>query len=90
MSRICRMSFKRKKIPEGLKQQRLVDALHKVVRVDIATRRARQVEDAQFTPVGIHDVDMSRAEASADLGPAARPITAEDLVAVIMGVLQTQ
>ena len=33
---------------------------------------------------------MCPAEASTESGPAARPITAEDLVAVITGVLQAQ
>ena len=36
------------------------------------------------------DVQMGEVGTSADPGPAVRPITAEDLVAVITGVLQHQ
>ena len=63
-------------------------------------RQAKQVGGAQSAPIGIPRVrvlgveilgiQMSQAEGSADSGPAARPITAEDLVAVITGVLQAQ
>ena len=92
------MSFKRKHVSGGLKQQQRVDKLRKAVR---EARKARQVSGAQSTPVGvpgvripgveIPDVQMSQAEGSADsAGPTARPITAEDLVAVITRVLQAQ
>ena len=98
------MPFKRRHVPGGLKQQRSVDKLRKAVRLareEKAAREARQAGGAQSAPVGVpgreipdivvSDVQMSQAEGSADsTGPAARPITAEDLVAVITGVLQAQ
>ena len=99
----CRMPFKRKHVPGGLKQQRRVDKLRKAVRLarqEKAAREARFAVGAQSAPVGVpgrgvsevgmSDVQMSQAEGSADSTPAARPITAEDLVAVITGVLQAQ
>ena len=98
------MPFKRVHVPGGLKQQRRVDKLRRAVRLareERAAREAGQVGGAQSAPVGIQrstvpdvvvsDVQMSQAEGSADsAGPAVRPITAEDLVAVITGVLQAQ
>ena len=91
------MPLKRKHVPGGLKQQRRVDKLRRAVREARIARQARQVGGAQSTPVGvpgvrlpeteIPEVQMSQAEGSADSGAAARPITAEDLVAVITGVL---
>ena len=90
-------------MPGGLKQQRRVDKLRKAVRLareEKAAREARMAGGAQSAPVGVpgrgipdvgtSDVQMSQAEGSADFTPAARPITVEDLVAVITGVLQAQ
>ena len=90
-------------MPGGLKHQRRVDKLRKAVRLvreEKAAREARMAGGAQSAPVGVpgrgipdvgmSDVQMSQAEGSADSTPAARPITAEDLVAVITGVLQAQ
>ena len=72
-----------------------VDALCRAVRDVTTNRQARQVVGAQSAPVGVPDVEildveMSKTEAFVDSEPVARPITAEDLVAVITGVQAQQ
>ena len=72
-----------------------MDALRRAVRDSTAASQARQAVGAQSAPVGVQNVEipevqMSQAKGYADSGPAARPITVEDLVAVITGVLQVQ
>ena len=91
MSRYCRMPPKRKKVtPGGDQQKKRIATLRSAVREAAAARRARQAEVQESTPVRDRDVEMSQAEASSSSRPTARPITAEDLVAVITGVLQAQ
>ena len=91
MSRYCRMPPKRKKVTPGSDQQKKrIATLRSAVREAAAARRARQAEVQESTPVRDRSVEMSQAEASSSSRPAARPITAEDLVAVITGVLQAQ
>ena len=64
--------------------------LRKAFRDAQAARQAHGVEEQESAHGEDRDVQISQAGTSADSELAVRPITVEDLVAVIIGVLQHQ
>ena len=87
MSRVCRMPPKRRKAPGGAQQKRRVKILCKAFRDARAARWAHGVEEQKSTHGSERDVQMSQTGTSAKPKPVIRPITIEDLVAMIIGVL---
>ena len=93
---------KKKKAPGGARQQRRYQIISGALNRARATREARRGEEQQLPAQriepdvemsqagGDRDVQMSQAGTSRDPEPVVQPITADDLVAVITGVLQAQ
>ena len=98
--RVCSMPPRKRKAPGGAEQRRRVQVYRRAMRDARAAREARREEEQDTAQGRDMDIEMSQAgdirdvqsqaSTSRDPEPAVRPLTTEDLVAVITGVLQAQ
>ena len=80
----------KRRFPGGTAQRRRVSAFIRATRQARIARAQRRAEEEESTHGSDHEMEVDQPGPAVDTSPAARPITADELVAVITGALQHQ
>ena len=80
----------KRRFPGGTAQRRRVSAFIRAARQARIARAQRRAEEEESTHGSDHEMEVDQPGPAVEVAPAAQHITAEELVAVITGVLQHQ